>query len=686
MKKILYAAGTKLIAVLLIAACAVLSVNVVLDEITAYDRAESQIYGFENDVSESRHLSALLREPESIVYNGYLQWYENKITTENENNPVMADRSFSVVFTQNKTAADYVFEGLAYLEDSPQINYFVQINDIVFSNCGAAKKEDLLDAEFYMLSERDAAGDTNYVSSVKNPYGLGLDDGELFGQDTITICTSIKDAYAIECVQSWNEQAVRIRSMFASVLGFVVVALLLLAYLIAVTGKTAGGEYRGMWLDAVWTEIHLALIAVPGVCVVAFNLILIDELWSGYLPLYLVKSVVLLLTAVGVLLVLNSLLAIIRQIKTGKFIKASILCRIAKWAFRTCLRICRFAGRKIKGFFRIISGMLSRRTGVILISMLLVYTALIGLCGIFVPETAIALFAAAALFGFTCFILAYRAKDVDAIKRGAAEVRKGNLRYKIAEPKCEDLKVLASNINEIAMGLDESVSAKLKAERLKTDLITNVSHDLKTPLTSIISYTELLAKVEGLPEEAKDYIGIIAKKSDRLKNLTQDLFDISKVQSGNAPIVLEKLDVALLLNQSLGEHDSEIKKSELKFCVDVQKELYIAADGRKMSRVISNLISNILKYTMKNTRVFITAFAKDDVVIIELKNIASYPMEFDAEEITGRFVRGDESRTAEGNGLGLAIARSYTEACGGKFNVILDGDLFKAVLEFSKYN
>ena len=138
---------------------------------------------------------------------------------------------------------------------------------------------------------------------------------------------------------------------------------------------------------------------------------------------------------------------------------------------------------------------------------------------------------------------------------------------------------------------------------MKTELITNVSHDLKTPLTSIISYTELLSKVEDLPEEAQDYVQVIAKKSDRLKTLTQDLFDISKAQSGNEEIVFEKLDVELLINQSLGEHDREIKNSELIFCVDAPKELYFSADGRKMSRVISNLISNIIKYSLKNTRV-----------------------------------------------------------------------------------
>ena len=221
---------------------------------------------------------------------------------------------------------------------------------------------------------------------------------------------------------------------------------------------------------------------------------------------------------------------------------------------------------------------------------------------------------------------------------------------------------------------------------MKTELITNVSHDLKTPITSIISYTELLSKVEQMPDEAKDYVAVIAKKSDRLKKLTQDLFDISKVQSGNEVVVFEKLDMALLISQSLAEYDNEIQKSELTFCVETPKELYISADGRKMSRVVSNLIQNILKYSMKNTRVFITAAEQEEKVVLELKNISAYPLVFNPEEITQRFVRGDEARTAEGNGLGLAIVKSYTEICNGKVEIVIDGDLFKAILKFKKYN
>ena len=158
------------------------------------------------------------------------------------------------------------------------------------------------------------------------------------------------------------------------------------------------------------------------------------------------------------------------------------------------------------------------------------------------------------------------------------------------------------------------------------------------------------------------------------------------MQSGNDDVVFEKLDMALLIEQALGEHDREIQESGLTFCVNAPKELYISADGRKMARVLSNLIHNVLKYSMKNTRVFMNASEREGRVILELKNISAYPLSFNAEDITKRFVRGDESRTTEGNGLGLAIAKSYTEICNGSLEIVVDGDMFKAVLTFDRYS
>ena len=545
-------------------------------------------------------------------------------------------------------------------------------------------------AEFYRLATRDEKGNNEIVSSQNRYYSYPLlDELSLYDKTTsIVVCTSIKEEYANECKVIWDRQSTIINETFTSTIIYVIFALILFIYLLCVCGKNKDGEHKSMWLDNIWTEVHLVAMGGIGFGAVVLCVILLDEFYTGHFPLNMMNMVVGISAAITSAVVITSLLSIIRNIKCKRFVESSIIVRVIRWCFKIFVKVLVWLRNGFVGYRNLLFKTLSKKTGVILISMLFAYTALIGLFGIFTLEAGnlFWIFVGIALFGFASFFIAHRSKDIDEIKKGVSEVRNGNVAYKIPELKSEDMKALATNINDIAKGLDESVSAKVKAERMKTELITNVSHDLKTPLTSIISYTELLANVEGLPEEAKDYAQIIANKSDRLKTLTQDLFDISKVQSGNESVVLEKLDVSLLINQSLGEHDNEIKKSELPFCVNAPKELYISADGRKMSRVISNLISNILKYTMKNTRVFISAYEENGEVIMEFKNIASYPMDFNAEEIVGRFVRGDESRTQEGNGLGLAIAKSYTEICNGKFEIVLDGDMFKAILKFRKYS
>ena len=571
-----------------------------------------------------------------------------------------------------------------------KINYYVKWNDTVFTNCGASSEQELMTAEFYRLATRDEKGNNEIVSSQNRYYSYPLlDELSLYDKTTsIVVCTSIKEEYANECKVIWDRQSTIINETFTSTIIYVIFALILFIYLLCVCGKNKDGEHKSMWLDNIWTEVHLVAMGGIGFGAVVLCVILLDEFYTGHFPLNMMNMVVGISAAITSAVVITSLLSIIRNIKCKRFVESSIIVRVIRWCFKIFVKVLVWLRNGFVGYRNLLFKTLSKKTGVILISMLFAYTALIGLFGIFTLEAGnlFWIFVGIALFGFASFFIAHRSKDIDEIKKGVSEVRNGNVAYKIPELKSEDMKALATNINDIAKGLDESVSAKVKAERMKTELITNVSHDLKTPLTSIISYTELLANVEGLPEEAKDYAQIIANKSDRLKTLTQDLFDISKVQSGNESVVLEKLDVSLLINQSLGEHDNEIKKSELPFCVNAPKELYISADGRKMSRVISNLISNILKYTMKNTRVFISAYEENGEVIMEFKNIASYPMDFNAEEIVGRFVRGDESRTQEGNGLGLAIAKSYTEICNGKFEIVLDGDMFKAILKFRKYS
>ncbi len=673
MKKFLYSNYTKTIAVLLLIASVVLAALTVTNGIAEYFNEKEPIYGFESNFNEARHFSSLLDAPESAVFNAVHNYYN-----ENENTQLHK--------VTDKSLFNYIDERLDTVYCADKINYYVNWNNTIFTNCGAESEIEFVTAQVYRITKRDEGGNVIRESSQTRYYSSPL-IYELYRYDktsSIVICTSVKEDYVNECKVLWDRQANIVYDTFKIALISVIAALLLLVYLLCVCGKNKDGEHKSMWLDNIWTEVHLVAIGGIGIGAVVICIILLDEYYTRRFPHNLMEMIVGLCAAVASTIVITSLLSIIRNIKCKRFVESSIIVRTVKWVFKTLFSVLRWLRNRFIKSRNLIIKTLSKKTGIILISMLFIYTALMGICGFLGYNTAFFILVGVLLFFFAAFVVAYRAKDLDEIKKGASEVRNGNVTYKIPELKCEDMKWLADNINDIAKGLDESVSAKLKAERMKTELITNVSHDLKTPLTSIISYTELLSGVEGLPEEAKDYVKVIAKKSDRLKTLTQDLFDISKVQSGNESVVMEKLDVSLLINQSLGEQDNEIKESALTFLVDVPKELYISADGRKMSRVISNLINNILKYTMKNTRVFITAYEENGEVVMEFKNIASYPMDFNAEEIMGRFVRGDEARTGEGNGLGLAIVKSYTEICNGKFEVVLDGDLFKAILRFKK--
>ncbi len=684
MRKVVYSSITKLVAVLLLIACIVVGVLFATNGIFEYFHEKEDIYAFEDDFSESWYVRSLLDTPHNLMYNVYYDvFYEYD---------EYARRVIKENISTDELRADFIKrmeEIFGEPSNFDKINYYVQWNDLVFTNCGAEKEEEFLYGEYHSYFKKDKTGAVERFSSAPTDLTREylLEEIELFDStSTIVISCSIRDDAAQHYKAIWEEQESIVIDTFIKIIICAGAALLLLIYLLCVCGKNKDGEYKNLWLDNIWIEVHLAAIAGAAIGAIALCIFAVEDYVYGNFPHNLIYWVMGSVSALGSLIIITSLLSIIRNIKTRRLLEPSIILRILRWVWRLVIRIVKWVWRVTKTLWRAIFGMVSKKTGAILITMLFVYTAIVGLFGVLTTISLVWLLMGILLFGGACFVVAHRAKDLDEIKKGVSEVRNGNVAYKIPEVRCQDMKALAANINDIAQGLDESVAAKVKAERLKTELITNVSHDLKTPITSIISYTELLSKVEGMPEEAKDYVTVIAKKSDRLNKLTQDLFDISKVQSGNDDVVLEKLDVSLLINQALGEHDNEIQNSGLPFCVDTPKELFISADGRKMSRVVSNLINNILKYTMKNTRVFITASEKDGMIVMEFKNISAYPLTFNVEEITQRFVRGDESRTAEGNGLGLAIAKSYTEICNGAFEIVVDGDMFKAILKFRKYS
>jgi len=279
-----------------------------------------------------------------------------------------------------------------------------------------------------------------------------------------------------------------------------------------------------------------------------------------------------------------------------------------------------------------------------------------------------------------------KAADLKNIIEGVHHIKNGELDYSIKTSNHGIYSDLAKDINGITSGLKAAVNNELKSERLKTELISNVSHDIRTPLTSIINYVDLLKREGVESKNTEKYLNILEQKSQRLKTLTDDLFEASKASSGNIPVNLSKVDVSSLLIQCMGELDDKITASNLDFQLDYPEEkVFVEADGRLLWRVLDNLISNILKYSLQNTRVYINVIPSDTTTSIVLKNISSSKLNISAIELTERFKRGDESRTSEGSGLGLSIAKSFVELQKGKFDINIDGDLFKVTIDIPTY-
>lgn len=268
----------------------------------------------------------------------------------------------------------------------------------------------------------------------------------------------------------------------------------------------------------------------------------------------------------------------------------------------------------------------------------------------------------------------------DATKK----IAEGNLDVEIHE----DLGVfepLKDDLERIQSGFKKAVEEEVKSQKMKTDLISNVSHDLKTPLTSIITYIDLL-KEENLSEEKRNqYLDTLDRKAQRLQYLIEDLFEVSKASSGNMTLNIESVDVVSLMKQTLLELEDKIQTSSLAVRTNFSEEkVILQLDSFRTFRVFENLVSNITKYALENTRVYIDIVDQNNFVEITLKNIAAEEIKFDVNNIVERFVRGDESRNTEGSGLGLAIAKSFVELQGGTFNIEVDGDLFKVIIKFNK--
>ncbi len=464
----------------------------------------------------------------------------------------------------------------------------------------------------------------------------------------------------------------------------VVGAMCWLCYAAGCSSKRRGVKL--LWIDRVYTDVYFLLtVAGIGLCIWLVSRLTAAVSSGSYgnylieqfardsldeLTLLFVYAPVLLATLAGIAFVLSCA----RRIKMGVMIRQSL----AGAAYHALAKI-----------FRVVTigkGDLPENAARPVTALALLEAA-------FVPAGAVAFLwlGRIGLFFVLMAFLLYNLWVIGRLKdfirdyyRLSEDVRRigsGELSHRVDESAVSDMKTLASGINDIAKGMEANLEERLRSERMRTELITNVSHDLRTPLTSLITYVDLLKKSGFDDARAPEYLDVLDKKSHRLKQLTDDLFEAAKVASGTLPVQIERIDLQALIGQGLAELEDRIEQSGLTVCTDFPpQKVFALADGRRLWRALENLLSNALKYSLPGTRVYLDVSEEEGKAKITLKNISRERFSRSREQLMERFVRGDSARHTEGSGLGLSISRSLCELMHGTLELEVDGDLFKAVI------
>lgn len=644
MKKFLYAKGTKAAAACFVAACMAV-VTVLCAVVYKTDAREGFVYRFESTFAQSRVVAGKLNMP-FILTDDASEWAQRIIPDD--------------------------------------VEYLVMKDGAIISNNAALTAADFEASECYVSVDKTEGRQHYKTTSEALSQSLASVWSDMPENSAVyarLLPTAVEGLYNI-----WLQQSYFVCAVFWIGASALLIAVLLMVYLFCVCGRREPhGAVVPSIAERLWTELRLGLFCGSAIATV-LAVMLIDSAYDmGYTPPdYMIFSLSGAAAFGGTLFCEAMLFSLVRDVKNNTFWAHSIILRLLARLLRYLKKLLTWMRKKLHVLRHTVKNMFAAKTGRIFAAMFIAYNLLCLLSVILlINGTVPGFFIGLAAFVGAFYILGGRAHDLEALKRGVAAIKSGQTHYPMPLMHCEDYQQLSDDIETLGAGLAQSAAETLRAERMKTELITNVSHDLKTPLTSIINYTRLLQQLKPEPREAADYVNIIAQKSERLKQLTSDLFDIAKVQSGNEAFEAERLDAALLLEQSLAEYEEAFSAAGLTVQLSAKTDIHFMADGKKMSRVMGNLLGNAAKYALSGTRVFISAAAQKGRVLLEIKNTSAYPLDFDTDEITERFVRGSKSRTEEGNGLGLAIAKSYTEACGGRFAVVTDGDLFKVQMEFA---
>lgn len=460
-----------------------------------------------------------------------------------------------------------------------------------------------------------------------------------------------------------------------------------LIWLTAVAGRRAEDEeIHLIWFDRWYTELAAGTVVMVWGIALGLGIEFLNRIdsWMNVEAAFVIAGVMSLCSAA---LFFTGYLSLVRRIKAGNLWKVS-LCRLGwRWLvllLKKCLVIwkalCRFCVR----VFRVVTADI-RTTAKAMLMFGGFALAQFVFVGLLYEESSVFLLPLVLLDGFTGLYVAGRAYGRECILDGLKRITDGDLQYKIPADRLRgEQKLIAEYINRIGDGLDAAVEKSLRSERMKTELITNVSHDIKTPLTSIINYVDLLKRENISDPKIQGYLEVLEAKAQRLKVLTEDVVEASKASTGSITLNMTDLDFVELVNQVAGEFQERFQEKRLTLLLRLgQEPVIIRADGQRMWRVLENIFNNVVKYAMEGTRVYTEVDRKEATMEFSLKNISAEPLNISPDELTERFIRGDVSRNTEGSGLGLSIARSLTELQAGTFQVYVDGDLFKVVITFS---
>lgn len=466
-------------------------------------------------------------------------------------------------------------------------------------------------------------------------------------------------------------------------------------YISYTTGKTEeeGKVVSRLYVfDRLPTEIFLLLLLLLGLGLWRIYGLIYDNIYDTIFYRSNRAAMQQLVTAKQYMLVMISGFGLLSSLYIGLF-WYSLVRRLqctALWKNSIFYRICRVIYRGIRMMLENHSAVIRTLMpyNIFLLANLLCVLAVYELREAVEGLRLIPLLAIVILDGGVGIYIFRRSAERSDIIDGISRIRGGDIGYMLdSEHLHGDNKELAASVNNMGDGIRKAVATSMKDERLQADLITNVSHDIKTPLTSIINYVDLLKREKIVQEPVRSYITVLDSKAQRLKQLTDDLLEASRISSGNITLDNSRLDLTELIRQSIGEFSEKLEARRLQVVVtEPSSPAYIYADSRRMWRVVENLFNNICKYAMRGTRVYVDLEKVDGWITVSMKNISETALNFDPDELTERFVRGDVSRSSEGSGLGLSIAKNLTELQNGEFQIVLDGDLFKILLRFQEYS